>query len=236
MATESKFKAVVALSGGLDSGVLLSRILAGGFYAPDEVACINYQYRSKHNKRELASGARIAQHYKVLYYHFNTQSLIDPYGSSALVCTDVEIPEGHYEEESMRQTVVPGRNLVFAAALASFAESFGASEIFIGAHAGDHFIYPDCRPEFLSSLKQTIYLSTDKKVSLVVPFTNFNKSEIVRMGLADKFPFEKSWTCYKGGMIACGVCGSCQERLEAFHLNETEDPLPYETRVLLPKK
>lgn len=234
---KSRYKIVVSLSGGLDSGVLLSEVIRLKFPQAEEVACLNFQYRSVHNKKELEAATKLAQHFGCAFYVQNVRSFIDPNGSSVLVQGGSgQIPEGHYNEASMKQTVVPGRNLIFAALMAGFAESFGANEIYMGVHSGDHYIYPDCRPGFLNSLHETIILSSDGKINFYAPFVGVSKAKIVESGLKTGFPFEKTWTCYKGGEQACGVCGSCQERLEAFSLNGVEDPLPYVTRELIAKK
>ena len=145
------------------------------------------------------------------------------------------LPEGHYAEESMRQTVIPGRNMIFLSILAGIAESVGAQYVFIGTHAGDHFIYPDCRPAFLMSMDHAVRLSSEGKVEIRAPFVDVSKVAIVAEGIRLKTPFNLTWTCYKGHRIACGKCGSCQERLEAFKANNFIDPVTYDSRELISK-
>ena len=139
-----------------------------------------------------------------------------------------EIPEGHYNDATMSQTVVPGRNLMFASILAGYAESIGFNRIALGVHKGDHEIYPDCRKEFVKALDSCIYLSTDKSVEVYTPLIDMDKIEIVQEGLDLEVPYHLTRTCYKDQERSCGVCGSCVERLEAFKLNNVKDPIEYE--------
>ena len=148
---------------------------------------------------------------------------------SALLKSDDEpIPEGHYQDDNMSKTVVPARNIIFSSILAGYAWSVEAKEVWIGIHAGDHFIYPDCRPEFYFAMKEAIMRGTNNKVNLIAPFLNKDKAEIVKRGIELKVPFEITRTCYTENELACGKCGSCVERLEAFALNGIADPIKYE--------
>ena len=130
----------------------------------------------------------------------------------------------------MKKTVVPGRNLIFASVMASLAESIEANEIALGVHAGDHHIYPDCRPEFIKTLDSVIYLSTDKKVEVVTPFVGLDKTLILLEGYNQHppVPYGLTRTCYKDQGTACGKCGSCRERLEAFASINKDDPIQYD--------
>jgi 7-cyano-7-deazaguanine synthase len=230
-------KTVLALSGGLDSTTLLLYLLNMGH----EVFPLSFQYGSKHNSYERKAVSKV---YRALASNKQvyTPAVLDLFPvfanlpiNSTLLLSGEDVPEGHYEEESMRKTVVPGRNLIFASILASYAEAVGADIVSLGVHAGDHHIYPDCRPYFIGSLNQTILASTDRKVYVFAPFLDNTKEMIVKIGLEMGVPFELTRTCYKDQEIACGKCGSCQERLEAFALNNARDPLEYEIRELLPK-
>lgn len=227
-------KIVVSLSGGLDSAVMLA-LLSKQFPGDYDIACFSFDYGSRHNFKEIGAATDLCEHYHVRHRILNLD-VVDQYGRSSLTARSKEVPEGHYEEESMRQTVVPGRNLIFASVLAGIAESLGAEAVYLAVHAGDHHIYPDCRPEFINSLCTTVGFSSGGKTCVRAPFINITKEMIVKMGLGQNVPFEKTWTCYKGEELSCGRCGSCQERLEAFKLNNAEDPLEYVTRELLPKK
>lgn len=223
-------KVLLSLSGGLDSTTLMAKAIADGH----EVEAVSFLYQSKHNEYETRSAAAVASHYKVPFIYVDVSGVF--YGiQSDLLQSGGEIPEGHYEAESMKRTVVPGRNTIFAAALLGRAQSRGLNQIWLGVHAGDHSIYPDCRPNYLYSLGTTIYEASEGSVNLVAPFMSLKKAGIVDEGIRLRVPFEKTRTCYQNQPIPCGVCGSCQERLEAFRLNNAEDPLPYESREILPK-
>lgn len=226
---------LLALSGGLDSCAVLATIARYNGDVQGFVQTVGFEYGSKHGRYERNAACRVAAHYKLVHYIIDLSGAFF-IGTSALLLGGMELPEGHYEEESMRKTVVPGRNLIFASILASIAEAQGCDAIYLGVHAGDHHIYPDCRPAFVASLIETVKLSTDGKVAVRAPFLGLTKADIVKHGLEAKAPFHLTRTCYSNDAIACGKCGSCQERLEAFALNGVEDPILYETRELLPKK
>ncbi len=225
-------RCVVCLSGGLDSAVLLAKSV----HERIECTAVGFTYGSKHNQYENQAAKELADHYAVNFQLFDLSHVIGGTFRSALLKGQGNVPEGHYEAESMRQTVVPGRNLIFLAIAAGLAESIGASEVRIGVHRGDHYIYPDCRPGFTAYAGDTILLSSDGKVRLETPFLHYNKTEIVKTGIDLRVPFAKTRTCYKDQLMACGKCGSCQERLESFAQNGWVDPLAYENRLLQPKE
>ena len=222
-------KIVMALSGGLDSAVLLAKALAFGH----TVTCAQVQYGSKHNKLEGEAADRVARYYGVPILSLDLRGAF-VWSQSNLLRTGNAVPEGHYEEESMRATVVPGRNLVIVAALAGVAESLTADEVWLGVHAGDHFIYPDCRPAFVHAANQTVVHSTEGRVTVAAPFLHFDKARIVAMGAGLGAPFGVTRTCYTDAEIACGRCGSCVERREAFAVNGLTDPVLYSTVYELP--
>jgi len=230
---------VVALSGGMDSATVLAKALAEGC----EVIPVGFNYPSKHNKWEQGAARNfvsslynrtgntgVINNYRVI----DLTSLFNGFESNLLRGGD-SIPEGHYEAENMKQTVVPGRNIIFASVLAGLAWSLEASEVWLGIHAGDHYIYPDCRPAFFHSMNIAIREGTDGNVELKAPFLMDTKVEILQAGIELGVPYELTRTCYKDQKIACGKCGSCQERLSAFKKLGIEDPLEYESRELLPK-
>lgn len=224
-------KYAISLSGGLDSAVLLG--VLRHTIPGQEIFGVIYNYGSKHNDRENQAANAIAKHYEISSMTIDLKGMIDPFNNSTLISPAKDIPQGHYAAEPMRQTVVPGRNLIFISILAGIAQSSGMNSIYIGVHAGDHYIYPDCRPDFLEQVRKTVTLSSEGTVELKAPFVYMNKADIVARGVEINVPFHLTWTCYKGGCKACGVCGSCQERLEAFRLNGMEDPIEYETRELI---
>lgn len=227
-----KNKLVLSLSGGLDSSTLLG--LAMKLKQGQGVLPVVFQYPSKHNSYETDAAISIAQFYGLTCTHINVESVFKNFKSD-LLTSGGDIPEGHYESESMKKTVVPGRNLIFASILTGFAQSVGAKTIALGVHAGDHAIYPDCRPEFIIELNNVIELATENSVTLVAPFLRLSKKEIVQKGLDLGVPYELTRTCYKQQKIACGKCGSCVERLEAFADNNVQDPTPYENADTGPK-
>lgn len=217
-------KVVMALSGGLDSTTLLAYLL----HKEHEVILINFKYGSKHNTYEISAARKIAEYYGMQLREIDISNCFE-FTKSNLLLSGGDIPEGHYEAESMKQTVVPGRNLTFLAIMSSIAESYQASSVAIGVHKGDHHIYPDCRFDFITYAEKTIRLSTDNKVTEIkAPFILDSKEGIVKLGMKLSVPFHLTRTCYKDQLVACGKCGSCQERLEAFRLNNRVDPERYE--------
>ena len=223
-------KIVIGLSGGLDSTTLLATLLEKGF----EVHCCLFYYGSKHGELERKAAEEIIKYYQyqnalVIEHKFNIKNIFDGVGS-ALLLNDDKIPTGHYAAENMKSTVVPGRNLIFLSIMASIAENINAKYIGLGVHAGDHYIYPDCRPEFIKATMEAILKSTENKVSIITPFLNLPKSGILAEGmlLKLKVPYELTRTCYTSEKVACGKCGSCIERLEAFEINNIKDPIEYD--------
>lgn len=222
--------AVVALSGGMDSATVLAKAIEE--YGPDKVCAVGFQYGSKHNVLELQAARQIAIEMDVDFEFLDVRSLFNK-SSSALMDKTKSVPEGYYEAETMRQTVVPGRNLIFLSILASLAENRKAETVWTGIHAGDHFIYPDCRPAFFDAANAAIWASTDQKVRLRAPFLNETKLEILQYGVAVGVPYHMTRTCYTNQPTACGKCGSCQERLTAWARLGQPDPIEYESRALI---
>lgn len=223
--------AIVSLSGGMDSAT----VLADALESERGVQAVMFTYGSKHNPYENAAAIQLARHFQVDVHHFDLSAIMGQF-SSNLLKGQGEIPEGHYEAASMSRTVVPGRNTIFASIMLGLAQTLEADEIWIGVHAGDHAIYPDCRPQWVHAMNNVIGIASEYKVSLYAPFISTNKMGIVRRGLKLEVPYQLTRTCYKDQSVACGKCGSCQERLEAFHKAGVEDPIEYESRDLLPKE
>lgn len=211
---------VIALSGGLDSAVLLADVLKSR--APEDVLCVSFRYGSKHEEREAQAAFSLCEHYKV------DQEVVHvklPADKSSLLNKELPIPEGHYQDRTMKSTVVPCRNLIFASYLAAYAENHNAAAIALGVHSGDHAIYPDCRLEFVTALEKAVKLATEGRVAVYTPFVDWDKKQIVAHGDFLKVPFHLTWTCYNGGNVPCRRCGSCVERAEAFTKNKLTDPV-----------
>lgn len=226
-------KTLVSLSGGMDSATVLARALNdNGRY----VEAVGFNYGSKHNPHELRAAENICAHYGIPFHLINLAPVMATFNSALMSHSADPVPTGHYEEDSMKQTVVPGRNIIFTSILAGLAMSEEFGEVWIGIHGGDHHIYPDCRPDFFRAMNQAIFQGTDKKVSLLAPFLYDNKMKILEAGFRLQVPYELTRTCYSPNVVACGKCGSCQERLAAFLAVGREDPIEYVTREILPKK
>ena len=204
-------KTVLIYSGGLDSTVLMYKLLAD----EHEVYALGVNYGQRHLK-ELAAARGIAELCKVPYRVADLSALRPLLAGSSQTDDSVQVPEGHYAEESMKATVVPNRNMIMLAVAAGYAMSIGASAVAYAAHAGDHAIYPDCRPEFADAVAGAIALADWRSVALERPFVNYTKTQVAALGKVLGVPFELTWSCYKGGTIHCGKCGTCTERREAL--------------------
>lgn len=221
----SRCEHLIILSGGLDSTTILASVASRT--DSEKIGAINFFYGQRHAK-EMGAAKRIANHYRVSFLQMDLRGVFSAIKGNALTDqNNVEVPEGHYTDDSMRQTVVPFRNLVFISAAAAYAGSIGASRIYMGAHAGDYPVYPDCRPQFIKAVGQVLEVGHYSPLVIETPFINHTKAEIVEFGLQLDTPFELTWTCYRGTPRPCGKCGACVERVEAFALNGLKDPLLY---------
>lgn len=216
-------KVVAIFSGGMDSTTMLYQLKNQGH----TIKAIGFDYGQRH-RVELTAARAIATMCEVPYETVDLASLAPIIaGQSSQVNPNVEVPDGHYTEESMKATVVPNRNMIMLAIAVAHAISLDYDAICYGAHAGDHTIYPDCRADFVDAMKTVIGLCDWKKVDLLTPFVGVAKDEIARIGHALQVPFGMTWSCYKGGDLHCGTCGTCVERREAFELAGLEDPTDY---------
>ena len=215
-------KAVVLFSGGLDSTVLASHLISKGA----EVRLLSIDYGQRHAK-ELAHGEALAKHMNLPRKSLLLPDLGDLLKGSSLTDDSVELPEGHYAEESMKATVVPNRNMILLALAGGYALSSGFDTIAYAAHAGDHFIYPDCRPEFAEAMEKALGLADWNDLSLYRPFVDMTKADLVKLGKELKSPLGMTWSCYAGMDVHCGKCGTCVERKEAFELAKVPDPTKY---------
>lgn len=213
---------ILAFSGGLDSTVLLWRLTSLGH----PVKCLSVNYGQRHS-RELQAAAEIAKLAEVEHRILDLLGIRSILGGSALTDPGIPVPEGHYQEESMRATVVPNRNMLLLSLCASWAISTGADMVAYAAHVGDHAIYPDCRPRFIRGMEDLFRNIDYKPIILTTPFQSFSKADIVSIGARLQAPLHLTWSCYKGGEVHCGRCGSCNERREAFELARVPDPTIY---------
>ncbi len=219
-------KAIISLSGGMDSATVLAEAISHG----REPITVGFTYGSKHNVYENRKARQLANYYHIPFQIINLETTMESFKSNLFIGQG-NIPEGHYEDESMKQTIVPGRNLIFISILAGLAESIEAEEVWLGIHAGDHAIYPDCRPDFFQAANLAVTRSTENKVVLRAPFLHKSKAEILKRGICLGVPYELTRTCYKNQKLACGKCGSCIERLEAFQMMNIKDPIYYDERI-----
>ncbi len=216
-------KIVAIFSGGMDSTAMLYALRAEGH----EVKAIGFDYGQRH-RVELDHASRIAQQASVDYQTIDLSAISTLIaGQSSQVNLDVEVPDGHYTEESMKATVVPNRNMIMLSVAVAHAISIDYEAVAYGAHAGDHAIYPDCRVEFVDAMKSVIALCDWKSIALLTPFIDISKAEIAKVGAGLAVPFGDTWSCYKGGEKHCGTCGTCVERKEAFLVAEIDDQTDY---------
>lgn len=216
-------KTLVICSGGLDSVTLAYKIAQEHTL----LGLISFDYGQRH-KKELGYAKQCADALTVPHQIIDISHVGAQLSGSALT-DDVEVPDGHYAEESMKATVVPNRNAIMLAIAYGVASAQKADAVATAVHGGDHFIYPDCRPGFIQSFEdmQKHALEGMGEVKLYAPFVNISKADIAAQGHKYNVPFHQTWSCYKGGDKHCGRCGTCVERREAFHLAGLEDPTEY---------
>lgn len=216
-------KTLVICSGGLDS-VSLAHMIAD---QQTLTRLVSFDYGQRHRK-ELDFAARCATRLKVPHHVIDMRNIGAALTGSALT-DDIDVPDGHYAEETMKITVVPNRNAIMLTIAYGIAAANGDEAVATAVHGGDHFIYPDCRPAFTESFDamQRAALDGYADVRLSTPFVHRSKADIVTEGARVNTPFADTWSCYKGGQHHCGRCGTCVERREAFDLAGIEDPTTY---------
>lgn len=212
-------KAVVVLSWGLDSTTLLYKIIKEWY----QVEAITFFYGQKHSK-EIDMARATCEKLWVSHKLIDVLFLKDLLKSS-LTSDEQEVPEWHYEEENMKSTVVPNRNMIFASIAAGYALSIWAKIVALGVHGGDHAIYPDCRADFFEKLNKAIEICDRNNVSLYAPYLVGNKTTILTEWIELWVDYSLTRTCYKWGDKPCWKCWSCRERQEAFEQNNIQDPL-----------
>lgn len=212
---------LIVLSGGMDSVSLL-------YVRRETIAlAVTFDYGSNHAGREIAMARencrRLGIEHLVIPLDFMAK-----YFKSALLEGADAIPDADYATENMTATVVPFRNGIMLSIAAGIAESRGLKRVLIANHSGDHTIYPDCRPGFISAMSEATRRGTYPGIVVDAPFTNLTKAEIARQGSAAGADFSLTYSCYKGGEHHCGKCATCRERRQAFVDAELPDPTVYD--------
>jgi len=198
-------------------------------------AAISFDYGAKHNHREIPFAAGHAASLGIRH-EIISLDFVNRLFASDLLKSGGPVPDGHYEAENMRQTVVPFRNAIMLSIACGLAESRGAGGLVIAAHGGDHAIYPDCREDFMRAMGDAMRLGTYAGIQLLRPFIALNKGQIAAAGVGLGVDFARTWSCYKGGALHCGTCGTCVERREAFQQAGLVDPTAYASTTPLPPK
>ena len=216
-----KKNSVIIVSGGMDSITLL-------YDHKDEIALgISFDYGSNHNAREIPFAKMHCERLGIKHITINLDFMHQYFKSSLLDGADA-IPEGHYADDNMKSTVVPFRNGIMLSIAIGIAESNNLDQVFIANHGGDHTIYPDCRPECIKAIDSAANAGTYNNVKVIAPYTQITKSDIARIGKKLGIDYTETWSCYKGGEIHCGKCGTCVERKEALAEAGIEDCTIYE--------
>lgn len=221
-------KAVIIYSGGMDSYTLTRCLYNEGW----ELAALSFDYGQRH-KKELSYAADVCQELNNLPHHIVDLTCLNPLLQGSSLTSDIDVPEGHYSEESMKATVVPNRNMIMLSIAIGYAVSLEYDHVYTAVHAGDHAIYPDCRKEFIQAVDEVAWISNYHPVHIQAPFIDIDKGQILREGRdvgVEEIDYSATWTCYAGRVKACGRCGACVERLEAFDYMGWTDPLAYEDR------
>ena len=220
-------KAVIILSGGVDSTTLVYSVIEQGY----EVECLTILYGQRH-RREADSARRVTEALGVPHKVVDLSPLGEILSGSALTDGRIDVPEvpetaEHYD--TLKTTIVPNRNAIFLSIAVGYAVSTDADNVFFGAHSSDRGVYPDCREEFVEAFQASERLATgEPDLNIEAPFVGMEKADIVRLGERLGVPFGETWSCYKGGSVHCGVCSSCRERKRAFIDAGVPDPTGYE--------
>ncbi|MUL37066.1 7-cyano-7-deazaguanine synthase QueC [Gloeocapsopsis dulcis] len=226
-------KAVILLSGGLDSSTVLYQAVADGY----KCHALSFDYQQRH-QRELKAAIAIAQSTQVLAHKLVTFDLRS-WGGSALTDTSIGLPSNRSVSEMSQDipvTYVPARNSIFLSFALAYAETIAAQRVYIGVNALDYSGYPDCRPDYIQAMQEAFRLGTKQgregqPITIETPLINLKKTEIIQLGNQLGVPWEKTWSCYAGGGLACGVCDACRLRLAAFAELGWEDPIPYRAQT-----
>lgn len=218
---------VIIYSGGMDSYTLLR-----DEHNKNRIhSALTFNYGQRH-RRELECVGRVCSQFSIPYSLIDMRTIAaHAMHASALTNESIHLPTGHYADENMKQTVVPNRNMIMLSIAIAYAVTHQLSRVVFGAHAGDHTIYPDCRPGFVIAMNALAQVANWHPVRIEAPYLNYHKANILQIGMmadVERLDYKDTWTCYKGDQFACGKCGSCTERLEAFRTVGWVDPVQYE--------
>lgn len=212
---------IIVVSGGMDSITLL-------YDYKDRIAlAVSFDYGSNHNAKELPLAEMHCKRLGIPHITIPLMFMKDYFKSSLLEGAEA-IPEGNYDEENMKSTVVPFRNGIMLSVACGLAETHHLKHVMMANHSGDHTIYPDCRPGFVSSMSAAMQAGTYDGVDIVAPYTNITKADIARIGKRLGIDYSETWSCYKGGEHHCGKCGTCRERREALAEAGIDDTTAYD--------
>lgn len=211
---------LIIVSGGMDSVTLL-------YEKAEEIGmALSFSYGSNHSANELKFAAYHCEKLGIPHKVVNLDFMKD-FGSALTSGADA-IPEGHYDSENMKSTVVPFRNGIMLSVAAGYAEAKGFNTLLLASHFGDHSIYPDCRSDFSRAISEAISLGTYGNIKVEAPYAEITKDKIASIGARLGVDYSKTWSCYKGGEKHCGKCGTCVERKEAFKIAGINDPTEYQ--------
>jgi 7-cyano-7-deazaguanine synthase len=219
-------RAVIVLSGGLDSTTCMGVARNDGY----DLRPLTFRYGQRH-QREVEQACKIADYFHVKEHRIIDLDFFKQIGGSALTDSTIDVPENE-DNTGIPVTYVPARNLIFLSLATAYAETIDASVIFTGVSSVDYSGYPDCRPEFIKSMTETINLATragvtGRRIAVRTPLMHLSKAETVRLGTRLHVPYELTTSCYEGGEKACGVCDSCRLRIKGFREAGLVDPIPY---------
>jgi len=215
---------LIVVSGGMDSATLLYKVKKGIGKTKGAVFAISFDYNQTH-KRELICAKQLCKRLKINHTVIKLDFMGKILKNNSQTNKKVKVPEGRYDAENMKLTVVPNRNMIFISIAAAYAIEQKIDNIYYGAHLGDHAIYADCRKVFVDALEMVLKLCDYRKLNLIAPFINMTKGDIARLGKKLGVPFQDTHSCYKGKIKPCGKCGACTERKEAFQFAKCKDPL-----------
>ena len=216
-------KVVVIYSGGMDSYTVLHKAIEEGLTP----FALTFDYGQRHVK-EIEVASEVCKGLNINHKIIDITAINQLIGGSSLTDTSIEVATGDYDNNNMVNTVVPNRNMILLSLAIGYAVSIGADKVYYGAHSGDHEIYPDCRPIFVEKMNEVAAVANYEKTEIYSPYLKSNKVGILKDGIRMGLDYSKTWTCYNGREKACGLCGSCIERLEAFKENGLSDPIAYE--------